>query len=144
MGEHVTGVIPASAFGLLPPPLEETLSVPTNQQRQPLSINFNNNVLEQHEMNHAASSRAPVEGVEGDTVAAPEMQHVRGGECATSNAVSPPELLESMLHLFGHGTPLGLELELNKVGKEALRALRTPDVSIERAVEMPRLSRLRQ
>lgn len=111
MGEHVTGVIPASAFGLLPAPLDALPSIPTRLK---------------NDLNRVASSGTPSEGeVE-------EMKHVGGGKGSVANAVSPPPtvLLEKMLHLFGHGTPLGLELELNRVGEEALRALRTPDVSI--------------
>ena len=63
-------------------------------------------------------------------MAAEEKLHAVGGGCAISEAVSPPTQLETMLHLFGHGTPLSLEMELKKVGQDALRALRTPDVSI--------------
>lgn len=35
---------------------------------------------------------------------------------------------EKMIHLFRHGTPAALELELARVGRGNLRALRTPDV----------------
>lgn len=37
-------------------------------------------------------------------------------------------LLEKMMHLFRHGTPESLELELKRVGEGNLRALRTPEV----------------
>lgn len=135
MGEHVTGVIPASTFGLLPTPLDETPSVPVNQRRHPLSIEFNN-VLELNGKDHAALSGGTSDGVDRDATAAAKMQHVGGRVCAIFNTVSPPMLLKAVLHLFGHGTPLSLELVLNNVGEEALRALRTPDVSIDRAAEL--------
>ena len=125
VGEHVTEVIPASPFGLLPAPLDAQRSVPTkvNQKFQ--------NVLQQHDVRHAASSETPSEGIKEDgTVAAAEEQHVGEGRGGISTTASMAMLLDSMLHLFGHGTPMSLELELDRVGAEALRALRTPDVSI--------------
>lgn len=125
MGEHVTGVIPASALGLLPAPLDASSSMSTNQRRDPPKTKIET-VLERHDVNRAASSGVPSEEIMEDEVATEESNYTG----TTATAVPPLMLLEQLLHLFGHGTPLSLELELNRVGEEALRALRTPDVSI--------------
>lgn len=128
MGEQVSGVIPASTFGLLPAPLDPPPSVPANH-RCPLNTKFRYDI-EQHDVNRAGSSGTPSEGVKEDQTVAEEHKHVGEGKGGISTIASTPMLLEKMLHLFGHGTPTSLELELKRVGTEALRALRTPDVGI--------------
>eukprot|EP00903_Cladosiphon_okamuranus_P006797 g6625.t1 len=66
------------------------------------------------------------EGIKGDETVA-ENKPVGEGKGGIPTVTSTPMLLEKMLHLFGHGTPASLELEMKRVGAEALRALRTPD-----------------
>lgn len=123
MGDYVTGVIPASTFGLLPAPPEVSPSTHAKHLLRPLTSKADN-VLDRRERRDA-SSGTPTEEVREGT------KHFGTRKSAVGEAVSSPRtmVLENVLHLFKHGTPLSLELELNKFGKEELRALRTPDVS---------------
>lgn len=129
VGDRVTRVVPASMFGLLPAPLDAPPSMFTNQRRHPLSDQFKN-VFGQHDVDRPVLLGTRSEGFENNEEAAEEKTQVGAGKPDVAKVVSPPMLLEKMVHLFVHGTPLSLELELNRVGEDTLRALRTPDVSI--------------
>lgn len=135
MGQHVTEVIPASAFGLLPPVLDEKPSPSIDKQQRLEGEKFRCTSRGPHGATFisttASYSEGGQEGQKGEGM--DKFVGRRGGE--TSPAVLL--LLEKIVHLFRHGTPSSLELELNRVGGEALRALQTPDVSFGNSTVKP-------
>lgn len=131
MGEHVTAVIPASAFGLLPPPPGENRASSTNREQPPFRKN------EMSGPGGVATTVSSRTGGGNGTRKAKGDRGIVAGDGAIA-ATAPPQstsvLLEKMIHLFRHGTPLSLELELSRVGDETLSALRTPDVSTHESI----------
>lgn len=127
MGRHVTEVVPASAFGLLPSPLGEPPSPSADRQQRLAGEKFRNTPSGRHETALTSTTGSYSEGVEEDRKEEDKGKLVGGGGREIPTAMLPL-LLEKVLHLFRHGTPSGLELELSRVGGEALRALTTPDV----------------
>ncbi len=119
-------VIPASAFGLLPPPLDEKHASSASREQIP----FRNN--ETSGPGGVAPTVPSSTGGEDGMRRAEENREDEAEDSAIA-ATAPPQstsaLLEKMIHLFRCGTPLSLELEHSRVGNEALTALRTPDVS---------------
>lgn len=84
------------------------------------------------------ASRFETEGANVDAAAAAaviqQSECSGGADVVRSSPEAVPRLdaglaMEKMTHLFRHGTPAGFEQELVGRGEEALRSIRTPDVS---------------
>lgn len=132
VGEHVKEVLPASTLGFLPiPQLDlEQRTLGTHDQPRLLAkqTNLDSDQNTPATFPNAVTGNPSGEG-KGGTAEDENKERARGGgEVDPSKTLA---LLEKMIHLFRHGTHLSLELELKAVGAEALRALRTPDVSTE-------------
>lgn len=132
VGEYVKEVIPASTLGFLPtPPLDlEQRTLATNDRPRLLAKQTNlDSGSNAPATNPILVTGRPLGEGNGGTAEDEMEERVEGGrEVDPSTTLA---LLKKMIHLFRHGTHLSLELELKAVGAEALRVLRTPDVSME-------------
>lgn len=140
VGKGVTGVLPASTLGLLPPPSADMKPPPpsTVHKQPPRLLHDNANhapgLNGTATFGFASSEQPPPSRIIGDTKGEDCDENSRKErdtreETGEAASPAPPVLLGRMIRLFAHGTPASLELELGRVGEQALRELRTPDVS---------------